>query len=154
MDQNVAMPDCHRRSKAHVMPAKSKKRKIMSKRVPVATQKSLVEWGKKADASNLERGFALFACRVNDKDLGLLPAIFLVRGRVLRALSQVCINYRRGFLPLLWDSLNLCFKMGQGPRKYLDDRDVPDLYYKPVVEAQLCKFDGLSANPNLASYIG
>ena len=147
----------------------------MSKRVsslPVDTQKSLVEWGEKADASNLERDLLSLPVELTTEILDyfptigpytasynyrispILPAIFLVRGRVLRALSQVCIDYRRGFLPLLWDSLDLCFKMRQvSPRECRNDMPI-DLYCKPVVEAQLCKFDGLSANPNLASYIG
>ena len=84
----------------------------------------LVEWGEKADASNSERGSLLFPVELTTEVLDyfpaigpyttahlepVLPEIFLVRIYVLRALSQVCIDYRRAFLPLLWDSLNICF---------------------------------------------
>ena len=93
--------------------------------------KSLVEWGEKADASNSERGLLSLPVELTTEILDYFPtigpytascsynastvllAIFLVRIRILRALSQVCIDYRRGFLPLVWDSLDLSFKMRQ-----------------------------------------
>ena len=111
------------------------------------------KWGEKADASNL--GFTLFACRANDRNLGLLAQnrtfhslteSFLVRIDVLRALSQVCIDYRRGFLPLLWESLNICFAI----RGRADSSKSTKFY----IDALVRKCDDLSANPNLASYIG
>ena len=140
----------------------SKKRKTTSKRAtsPVHTQKDLVEWGEKADASNLERGLLSLPVELRTEILDYFPALgpytavylepvlpefFLVRIDLIRALSQVCIDYRRVFLPLLWDSLNVCFTLRS---------DTPRAFYKYVGEALVRNCDGLSANPNLASYIG
>jgi hypothetical protein len=150
------------------MPSNPKKRKTTSKSVasPVHTQKNLDEWGEKADASNLERALLPLPVELTTKILDyfptigpyttvtngigdpVLPEIFLVRIDILRALSQVCIDYRRVFLPLLWESLNICFTM----RK--DNPDFTRAFYKNVGYATVCKCDGFSANPNLASYIG
>ena len=149
------------------MPPKSKKRKTTSTRetsfleAPVHTQKNLDEWGEKADASNMERGLVSLPVELSTKILDYFPAIrpytavsnhhhllsdiYLVRIDILRALSQVCIDYRRVFLPLLWESLNLCFLRGDTPTGG---------FHKPFCEALVRKCDGLSANPNLASYIG
>ena len=77
----------------------------------------------------------------------VLPEFFLVREDILRALSQVCIDYRRVFLPLLWDSLNVCFSLRR------DSPGWSNAFYKHVGEALVRKCDGISANPNLASYI-
>jgi hypothetical protein len=74
----------------------------------------------------------------------IVPKSYLVRIDVLRALSQVCIHYRRVFLPLLWESLNICFAL-RG-----DTSKSTKFYGDTIVR----KCDGLSANPNLASYIG
>jgi hypothetical protein len=146
-----------------------KKQKTTSESVtslPVQTQKNLVEWGEKADASNLERGLLPLPVELTTEILDyfptigpytavynaiggpVLPEFFLVRIDVLRALSQVCIDYRRVFLPLLWESLNICFTMrNHGP-------DFTKAFYKNVCKAVVRKCDGLSANPDLASYIG
>ena len=116
-----------------------------------------------ADASNSERGLLLFPVELTTEVLDyfpaiepyttahlepVLPEIFLVRIYVLRALSQVCIDYRRAFLPLLWDSLNICFTI----RK--DSPGWSNAFYKHVGEALVRNCDGLAANPNLASYVG
>jgi hypothetical protein len=146
-----------------------KKQKTTSKSVaslPVHTQKNLVECGEKADASNRERGLLPLPVELTTKildyfptigpyttvtngigDPAVLPEIFLVRIDILRALSQVCIDYRRVFLPLLWESLNICFTMR---------KDNPECraFHINVGYALVRKCDGLSANPNLASYIG
>jgi len=131
--------------------------------LPVQTQKNLVEWGEKANASNLERGLlplpveltteildyfptiGPYTAVYNDPAKTVLPENFLVRIDILRALSQVCIDYRRVFLPLLWESLNICFTTR---------KDNLDPAYRNVGKALLRKCNGLSANPNLASYIG
>jgi hypothetical protein len=141
-----------------------KKRKTTgSKRatsLPVHAQKNLDEWGEKADASNLERGLLSLPFELLTEILDYFPAIgpykfityssyryrcqyclpniYLVRINMLRALSQVCIDYRRVFLPLLWESFNICFI-----RK--------DEYFG---DALVRKCDSLLASPNLASYIG
>jgi hypothetical protein len=138
-----------------------KRRKTTSKSVSSLphTQKDLVEWGEKADASNLERGLLSLPVELSTEILDyfpvigpynavnesrLLPQIYALRIDMLRALSQVCIDYRRVFLPLLWESLNICFMR----------EDNLDTFYKYLGEALLRKCDGLLANPNLASYIG
>ena len=143
-----------------------KKRKTTTKSVsslPVHTQKNLVEWGENVDASNLERGLLSLPVELTTEVLDyfpvigpynavsyidyLLPEIYLVRIDMLRALSQVCIDYRRVFLPLLWESLNVCFMREDSP-------DSKRAFYKHVGKALVRKCDGLLANPNLASYIG
>jgi hypothetical protein len=140
-----------------------KKQKTTSTSLPIHTQRNLVEWGEKADASNLERGLLSLPVELRTEILDYFPTIgpytsansdtgrpvlskiFLVGIDVLRALSQVCIDYRRVFLPLLWESLNICFTIGPASTR---------CFYKYVGEALVRKCDGLSANPNLASYIG
>ena len=78
----------------------------------------------------------------------ILPDIYLARIDILRALSQVCIDYRRVFLPLLWESLNVCFMRKNSPF------EPPGAFYKHVGDALVRRCDSLLANPNLASYIG
>jgi hypothetical protein len=91
-------------------------------------QKNLVEWSEKAYASNLERGLLSLPVELTTEILDyfptmgpytevysyyddpILPEFYLVRVDILRALSQVCIDYRRLFLPLLWESLNPCLR--------------------------------------------
>ena len=147
----------------------NKKRKVTSKRatsLQVDAQKNLVKRGEKADASNLERGLLSLPVELSTEILDyfptiepytgvhyyeynlcpVLPEFYLVRIDILRALSQVCVDYRRVFLPLLWDSLNLCFTMRTTRGE--------SLFYKYVGEAIKRNCDGLSANPDLASYIG
>jgi hypothetical protein len=143
-----------------------KKRKTTSKGVsslPEQTQDELVEWGENADASNLERGLLSLPVELTTEILDYFPAIgpytevyeniilseiYLVRVDLLRALSQVCIDYRRVFLPLLWESLNLCFEMRTTNLRWKNGYD------NHVGEAIVRNCDGLSDNPNLASYIG
>ena len=130
---------------------------------PIHTQKNLDEWGEQADASNLERGLLSLPVELRTEILDyfpaigpytavnvyyhLLPEIYLVRIDMLRALSQVCIDYRRVFLPLLWESLNVCFMRANSPES-------KGAFYKHVGEALIRKCDSLLANPNLSSYIG
>ena len=120
--------------------------------------------GEKADASNLERRLLYLPVELWTEILKYFPAIgpytsvylhdhslpgfFLVRLDTLRALSQVCIDYRRVFLPLVWDSFNACFTVRMGTPRWSSAE------YVHVGEALIRKCDGLSANPNLASYIG
>jgi hypothetical protein len=120
---------------------------------------------RKADASNLERGLLSLPVELateildyfptigphtsvnSDNGYPVLHRIFHVRIDVLRALSQVCIHYRRVFLPLLWESLNICFSIrGPAARTFK--------YDKHLSETLVRKCDRLSANPKLASHIG
>ena len=148
------------------MSSKPKKPKTTSESVtslPIHTQKNLVEWGENVVASNLEKGLLSLPVElvteildyfptigpytaVNHGSVPLLPGIFLVRVDILRALSQVCIDYRRSFLPLLWESLNICFERRT--------KGLTNAFYKHLGDTLVRKCDGLSANPNLASYIG
>ena len=152
------------------MPPNTKKRKTTSKSVtslPVHTQKNLIEWGEKADALNSERGLLSLPLELrteifdyfptigpytarygsDNRVSPVLPEIYLVRIDILRALSQVCIDYRRVFLPLLWESFDVCFMRE-------DSGDSKRAFYKHVGDALIRKCDGLLANPNLASYVG
>ena len=71
----------------------------------------------------------------------ILSSTFLERTDLLRSLSQVSLDYRRVFLPLLYQNLNICAKRGLGA------------FYKYVGEALRKKMEGLGANPELASYV-
>ena len=144
----------------------NKKRKTTSRRAtsPVHAQKDLIEWGEKADTSNLDRGLLSLPVELTTEILDYFPAIgpytsatyyyhvlpelYLARIDILRALSQLCIDYRRVFLPLLWDSLNVCFTIRRNSPVW------SGAFYQHVGEALVRKCHGLSANPNLASYIG
>ena len=148
------------------MPSNPKKRKTTAKSaLPQRTKKKIVESGEKANALNLERGLLSLPVELSTEILDYFPAIgpytvvqpqsddpilseiFLVRIDMLRALSQVSVDYRRVFLPILWESLNACFMRE-------DSSESTSAFYKHVGEAMIRKFDGLLANPNLASYIG
>jgi hypothetical protein len=140
-------------------------RLVMS--LPVHTQKDLIKWGEKADASNLERGLMSLPVELTTEildyfptigpytavysynDNPILPEFYLVRVDILRALSQVCIDYRRIFLPLLWESLNPCFKKRRDSSK-----PSSNAFYEQVGDALIRNCDALTVNPNLASYIG
>ena len=137
----------------------------------ITSSNTVVEWGENADTSNWERGLLSLPVELTTEILDyfptiglytaayfreynlnpVLPEVFLVRLGVLRALSQVCIDYRRRFLPLLWDSLNLYL-----PMRKTDITGWPNssFYYDHVAQALVGKCDGLLANPNLASYVG
>jgi hypothetical protein len=98
--------------------------------LPVQTQKNMVEWGEKANASNLERG--------------LLPLPVELTTEILDYVSTIDAF----FYHFSGESLNICFTM----RK--DSLEFTGAFYKNVGKALVRKCDGLSANPNLSSYIG
>jgi hypothetical protein len=77
-------------------------------------------------------------------DTPVLQKRYLERTDVLRALSQVCVSYRRHFLPLLWQILNLCC----GARSGRDDE-----FFKFVGGTLMRKCNGLSQNSELSSFI-
>jgi hypothetical protein len=78
-------------------------------------------------------------------DPPVLKKIYLERTDVLRALSQVCVSYRRHFLPLLWQILNICCGARSGG---------PEInFYKHVGDALMRKCNALSQNSELSSFI-
>ena len=77
-------------------------------------------------------------------DTPVLGKIYLERTDVLRALSQVCVSYRHHFLPLLWQTLNLCYLARSG-------REIT--FFKHVGDALVRKCNGLSQNSELSSFI-
>ena len=138
---------------------------------PVHTQEEdLVEWSKMETTSNSERGLISLPVELTTEILDYFPDIgpytavrltpydglpglvelYLVRVDILRALSQVCVAYRRVFLPRLWESLNICFRMRRANPKWSKAFSG----YKHLGQALIRKCEGLSANPDLASYIG
>lgn len=71
----------------------------------------------------------------------ILPPTFLERTDLLRSLSQISLDYRRVFLPLLYETVNICVARGGGA------------FYKQVGDALRRKMEGLAANPELASCV-
>lgn len=84
----------------------------------------------------------------------VLPEVFFVRVGTLRALYQAStIDAAFGHFSGTHSACVLQRERSIGGER----RDWPSpstIFFKPVDEAQVHKCDGLSANPNLASYIG
>ena len=74
----------------------------------------------------------------------VLHPIYLERTTALRTLSQVSLDYRRVFLPLLYETLNVCCAEQSLNRVS---------FYKHVGDTLRRKSRGLIANPQLASYV-
>ena len=77
------------------------------------------------------------------QDEPVLPTVYLQRPDILRALSQTCIAFRRVFLPLAWENLDVCV----GPR-------VKCPFFKHAGKTLKSKSDGLLENKDLAKYVG
>lgn len=77
------------------------------------------------------------------EDDPVLPVVYLQRPDILRALSQTCAAYRRVFLPLAWENLDVCV----GPR-------VKSAFFKHAGETLERKSNGLLENKDLAKYVG
>ncbi|KAF8910144.1 hypothetical protein CPB84DRAFT_1764716 [Gymnopilus junonius] len=73
-------------------------------------------------------------------DNPILPEEYMEYTDALRALSQVSVAYRHVFLPLLWETVNVCFS-ARGANS--------NSFFKHVGEALIRKSDGLKANPEL-----
>jgi len=73
----------------------------------------------------------------------VLPIVYLQRPNILRALSQTCVAFRRVFLPLAWENLDVCV----GPR-------VQCAFFKHAGVTLKRKSDGLLENKDLAKYVG
>ena len=110
--------------------------------------------------SNAEKGLLKFPIELRDEVLHhfqgvniyteapyhypILPVEFLKRTDVLRALSQVCVAYRRVFLPCLWESFNACHESRFNPE---------GSFFKHAGQTLQRKSEGLMSNPDLAAYI-
>ena len=70
-------------------------------------------------------------------DNPILPEEYLEYTDALRALSQVSVAYRQVFMPLLWETVNVCFSV-RGANT--------NSFFKHVGEALARKCDGLKAN--------
>lgn len=108
------------------------------------------------DAANSEKGILSLPLELQREILGyyqkidfltrtphdnpILPDEYLEYTDALRALSQVSVAYRQVFLPLLWETVNVCFSQ-RGAN--------PTSFFKHVGEALARKCDGLKANPEL-----
>ncbi|KAF8956084.1 hypothetical protein BDZ97DRAFT_1853540 [Flammula alnicola] len=149
-----------------------KKRKFASKRGVQISPPSPVSpppnntshVGSLEDASNLGKGLLALPTELWMETLDNFPAIkprttiphsgpvwpprFLERTDVLRALSQVSVTYRRAFLPLLWESLDIC--CSARPRS---SSSRPPIFLKHVAETLLRKCGGFAVSPDLASYV-
>ncbi|PPQ79433.1 hypothetical protein CVT25_002704 [Psilocybe cyanescens] len=77
----------------------------------------------------------------------VLPEKYLARTDALRALSQVCVAYRREFLPFLWEKLNICCDARDSAV------DVSVLFHINIGKALERKCDGLIVSPHLQPYI-
>jgi len=70
---------------------------------------------------------------------------YTLRGRMFSAPCQVCVSYRHHFLPLLWQTLNLCCGARSGGHEIT--------FYIHVGDALVRKCNGLSQNSELSSFI-
>ncbi|KIM47668.1 hypothetical protein M413DRAFT_62699 [Hebeloma cylindrosporum] len=146
------------------MPPKKRKTETAKKQpVPEASTSESTNPTRSECSSNADRALLLLPSELHSEildnflpvvsqtrvfhDTPVLQKIYLERTDLLRALSQVCVSYRRHFLPLLWQILNL----GCGARsdEYKDQR----LFYKHVGDALIRKCNGLSQNSELSSFI-
>lgn len=80
-------------------------------------------------------------------DNPVLPEKYLAHTDVLRALSQVCVAYRREFLPDLWHQLNICCDVRDTAV------DASALFHINIGKALERKCDGLAVSPHLRPHI-
>lgn len=146
------------------MPPKKRKaaqtEDISSKRAKVQNL-APSEWGSAEDKTNTEKGFPVIPIELTTEILAYFPKIerstrliygdepvlgweYLERKDILRALSQTCIAYRSIFLPLLWESFDVCCQSRSMDRP---------AFYRHAGETLQRKSEGLLNNPHLASYI-
>ncbi|EAU92311.1 hypothetical protein CC1G_00530 [Coprinopsis cinerea okayama7 len=125
----------------------------------------LSKWGRKESPQNANAGF----CRLPDElisevlsyypEVGpltsavdgtaryqarepILPVSYLVRPDTLRALSQTCVAYRRLFLPILWERLEVCVE-ARGKEQF----------FRHAGESLTRKCNGLLENPDLLDMV-
>ena len=74
----------------------------------------------------------------------VLPPKFLQKSDALRSLSQLCVAYRKIFLPILWESFMVCFNV----RGRTNGEEEP-LFFRHVGQTLLRKCDGLTSRADL-----
>jgi hypothetical protein len=78
-------------------------------------------------------------------DEPVLKRVYLERPDTLRALSQTCVAYRRVFLPLLFERLEVCVTTRPGnPTK---------AFYRHISETMQRKCSGLAERPDLSEMV-
>lgn len=121
------------------MPPKSKKRKIsisQPEQVENSTNRGSALGGASEDPSNSQKAILSLPVELRDEILDYYPKItfftetphndpvlpekYKIRRNVLRALSQLCVAYRRVFFPAFWESLDVCFLTGETLHFYRD----------------------------------
>ncbi|KAH9486246.1 hypothetical protein JR316_0000310 [Psilocybe cubensis] len=122
-----------------------------------------VREGTREDVSNSEKGLLSLPVELRTEIIGnllkitvftetpqrdpVLPAKYRERTSTLRALSQVCVAYRREYLPALWEQLNICW----------DIRGIvigaSALFHINIGKALDRNCDGLAISPHLRPHI-
>ncbi|KDR85741.1 hypothetical protein GALMADRAFT_218830 [Galerina marginata CBS 339.88] len=153
------------------MPPKSKKRKVESSQQEKGKSGSsskipcdLARLGAQEVASNAQKGLLPLPAELKleifdnfliigpftetpGNDYPVLPIAYLERTDTLRALSQVCVAYRREFLPVLWETFNACCAARPSSGSN------PNNFFKHIGETLLLKSKGVSVNPTLGAFI-
>jgi len=138
-----------------------KKRKTSKKQPDPSLPSDSTKPTRSEDPSNTDRALLLLPSELQSEildnflpvvsqtrvlqDIPVLEKIYLERTDVLRALSQVCVSYRRHFLLLLWQVLNLCCGARSGEEK--------PPFYIHVGVTLMRKCNALSQNSELLSFI-
>jgi len=110
--------------------------------------------------SNVEKGLLKFPIELREEVLHhfegvniytkapshnpILPVKYLEWTDALRVLSQVCVAYRRAFLPRLWESFTACIDSGSGDNVQ---------FFAHAGNTLARKCEGLSNNPELAEHV-
>jgi hypothetical protein len=138
-----------------------KKRKTAKKQPDPSLPSDSTKPTRSEDPSNADRALLLLPSELQSEildnflpvvsqtrishDRPVLEKIYLERADILRALSQVCVSYRRHFLPLLWQILNLCCGARSGEKEVS--------FYKHVGVTLMRKCNALSQNSEFLSFI-
>lgn len=139
-----------------------KKRKTAKKKPDPSLPSDSTKPTRSEDPSNAERALLLLPSELQSAilddflsvvsqtqvfhDTPVLTKVYLERTDVLRALSQVCVSYRRHFLPLLWQIFNICCGARSASGYEIN-------FYKPIGNALMRKCNALSQNSELSSFI-
>jgi hypothetical protein len=141
------------------MPPRKRQREAEQDDIPdeMPTSETVVSF---ENSSNEEKGLLKFPIELRDEVLQhfqgvniyteapyndpILRVKYLERTDVLRALSQVCVAYRRVFLPCLWEAFTACHDSRSGEEV---------LFFAHAGKTLARKYDGLSKDPELAAHV-